>query len=192
MMPADCEVRTPEQYRLSAKNRADPAGNSSKACCIVILFRTSLHHSFQEPSIEYYRIIVKEKTSISRFFCVLGGEVLDRQPLTAIPPTQKGLSLLFNHIGNVKQNRPPGRNPRRQVVFGGGEGAAIFIKDGKKMAVSPLSPQPSMIVTGLRPAYYQDTARDFHGLKGSFHHLHQSINGQYNIFKPSDDQFESF
>ena len=191
-MLADCGMDAYGQYWLSAKSRADPAGNSSKACCLMILFRNPLHHSFQEPIIEYCSFIVKEKTSTSHPFFGGEGKVLSKQPLTAILPTQKGLFLLFNHIGNVNQNRPPGRNPRRQEVFGGGESAAIFIKDGKKMAVSPLSPQPSMIVTGLRPAYYQDTARDFHGLKGSFHHLHQSINGQYNIFKPSDDQFESF
>ena len=76
-MPADCGKYAPEQYRLRAKSRADSAGNSSKAHCSLILFRTPLRNSLSTGSIiEYYRPIVKQKTSKNPFFvCVRGGGI---------------------------------------------------------------------------------------------------------------------
>ena len=36
----DCGTYAPEQYRHGAKSRAEQAGNSSKACCPLILLKT--------------------------------------------------------------------------------------------------------------------------------------------------------
>ena len=74
-MLANCRIYAPGLYRLGAKSRADLAGNSSKVCCSSILLRISFHNSLLRPSVEYYRSIVKRKTSIKAFFCVCeGGE----------------------------------------------------------------------------------------------------------------------
>jgi len=98
-MSTNCGMYAPRLYRLGAKSRAESAGNSSKAYCSSILFRTltpSLtlgvtSHSLG-PIIEYYRSIVKQKTLYKPFFCVWGvqGKVLSRQGLTAIRANQKG------------------------------------------------------------------------------------------------------
>ena len=86
-MLADREVHRPKQYRPSAKGRADPAENSSKACCLVILLRTPLHHLFFSG--EYIVLLLNcqgKNLYNPSFFCVWVGEekVLSRQGLTAI------------------------------------------------------------------------------------------------------------
>jgi len=61
-MLTDCGMNAYGRYWLSAKNRADPAGNSSKTCCLAIIFRIQLHHSHLGMSVKHYRSIVKQKT----------------------------------------------------------------------------------------------------------------------------------
>ena len=87
-MLADCGIDAYGPYRLGAENCAEPADNSSKGRCSSILLRISLHNSLLGPSVEYYRSIVKRKTSIKAVFCVCeGGGVLSIQALTAIGPS---------------------------------------------------------------------------------------------------------
>ena len=79
-MSTNCGMYAPRLYRLGAKSRAESAGNSSKAYCSLILFRTLTpaltlgvtSHSLG-PIIEYYRLIVKQKPLKTVFFVCAGG-----------------------------------------------------------------------------------------------------------------------
>ncbi len=68
------ECKHPDSTGWAQKGRAESVDNTSKPRCLVTLFRTPLHYPFQEASIEYYRLIVKGKISITHpFFCFCWG-----------------------------------------------------------------------------------------------------------------------
>ena len=87
----------PGQYRQGAKSRTELVGNSFKTRCELILFITSLHHSFEGLSVKYYRAIVKGKISIPHLFLYifLGRKKYStNNHLQQFGPPEKGMSLL--------------------------------------------------------------------------------------------------